>query len=101
MSGKFYNGSTQCHKIIHEALDRIRFQIFLNSLFPEETNNINGEVPTLKNLFPSREFENLLEQHAFRDIMMRYGVFIETKKKTCPTFAFWSSYIDISGKNIP
>ena len=75
--------------------------MFLNSLSPEETNNINGQVSTLKNLFPSRDFENLLDQHAFRDIMMRYGGSIETKKKTCPTFAFWSSYIDISGKNIP
>ena len=86
---------------MHEALERIRFQMFLNSLSPEETNNINGQVSTLKNLFPSRDFGNLLEQHAFHDIMTRYGVFIETKKKTCPTFAFWSSYIDISGKNIP
>lgn len=74
--------------------------MFLNSLSSEEIHHINGQISTLKNLFAGRDFENLLEGHAFHDIMTRYGVFIETKKKPCPTFAFWSSYIDISGKII-
>ena len=48
--------------------------MFLNSLSPEETNKINGQVSTLKNLCPSRDFENLLQHHAFHDTMTRYGV---------------------------
>lgn len=97
MSGKFYNGSTRCHKIMHEALERIRFQVFMDSLSPEERKDIEDQISILKDSFPCHDFENLLERPAFHDIMTQYGVFNETQKKTCPTFSLWSSYIDISG----
>jgi hypothetical protein len=82
---------------MHEALERIRFQVFMDSLSPEERKDIEDQISILKDSFPCHDFENLLERPAFHDIMTQYGVFNETQKKTCPTFSLWSSYIDISG----
>lgn len=82
---------------MHEALERIRFQVFIDSLSQDERQNIEDQISRLKESFPGHDFENLLEDPAFHDIMTQYDLFIETQKETCPTFSLWSSYIDISG----
>lgn len=60
MSGKFYNGSVRCHKIMHEALERIRFQVFMDSLSPEERNDAGHQISILKDSFPDHDIENVL-----------------------------------------
>lgn len=97
MSGKFYNGSTRCHKIMHEALERIRFQEFMDSLSPEKRKDVDDKISMIKDSYPSCDFINLLAAPDFVGILAQYDTFVETRKKTCPTFALWSSYIDMSG----
>ena len=40
LSGKHYNRSVSCHKVMYEALQRLRFQSFLDSITDE-----NQELP--------------------------------------------------------
>lgn len=98
LSGKFYNGSTRCHKIMHEALERIRFQMFLDSLFPEEQWQIDERISELNDAFAASNFSDTIESTKFKQIFDRYQEFIETHRNVCPTFALWSSYIEITGK---
>lgn len=101
LSGKFYNGSTRCHKIMHEALERIRFQMFLDSLSPEERAQlqINERVSELNDTFATSNFDDTVKSTKFKEIFDCYQEFIETHRNVCPTFALWSSYIDITGKS--
>lgn len=97
LSGRFYNGSTRCHKIMHEALERIRFQTYLDSLFPEERRQINERITELNDAFAASNFNDMIESTEFQRIFDGYQNFIETQKSVCPTFALWSSYVDITG----
>ena len=97
MSGKFYNGSTRSHKIMHEALERVRFRVFMESLSQEKRLNIEDQISSLKDSYPDNNFENQLQSRLFNDILNEYDVFVETQRKRCPTFSLWCSYIEISG----
>ena len=92
MSGKFYNGNTRCHKIMHEALERIRFQVFMDSLSEDERQIIEDQISTLKDWFPGHDFETLLEEPAFHDIMTQYSVFVETEGNMSSVFTLECLY---------
>ncbi len=50
MSGKHYNRSVRSHKVVYEALVRLLFQQYLESLTPaerDETVTLIGEFQTL------------------------------------------------------
>ena len=95
MTGKVYNASTRCHKIMHEALQKIRFQTFLETLTDDTWANILEHLSMLKDMFPEQQFEELIKASGFGNVATEYDNFIEMQKATCPTFALWSSYIEV------
>ena len=40
LSGKHYNRSIMCHKLVFEAMGRLRFQAFLDALDDDEQESI-------------------------------------------------------------
>ena len=51
MSGKHYNRSLLCHKTMYEALQRLRFEEFFDSLDNESQEDISSFVVTMKKPF--------------------------------------------------
>ena len=97
MSGKFYNGSVKCHKIVHEALEMVRFQSFMDSCSEERVAEIESLLANVRNGFPKEEFYDCLESPDMKQLIDDYESFIQTVSKQCPTFALWSTYIEITG----
>lgn len=90
MSGKQYNRSVRSHKLMYEALQRLRFRSFYDSA-GENLKFIIDEVA--KNL----DYTNYSSYplHEFTEIVDSYTAFIDLQSEANPTFHFWSSYIDM------
>ena len=97
MSGKFYNGSVRCHKIMHEALEMVRFQSFMDSCSEERVAEIESLLDNVRDGFPKEEFYNCLESPDLKELIDDYERFILTVSKQSPTFTLWSTYIEITG----
>lgn len=92
MSGHMYNRSMRCHKLMFEALQHLRFEAFLNSLPEEQAENINAQIDEVADEFlldPSHF------QHDFELLHQQYQKFVENQSAENPTFAFWSSYLEM------
>lgn len=100
MSGKFYNGSVRCHKIMHEALEIIRFQCFMDNCSPERASEIESLLCNIRDAFLNEEFYDYLESPELKGIIDEYETFIEMASKQFPTFALWSTYIEITGISV-
>ncbi|CAB4004110.1 Hypothetical predicted protein, partial [Paramuricea clavata] len=68
MSGKFYNGSVKCHKIMHEALEIIRFQCFMDNCSPERACEIESLLCNIRDAFLNEEFYDYLESPELKAI---------------------------------
>ncbi len=67
LSGTFYNGSTRCHKVLHEALKRICFQVFMEILSPDEQKSIEEHIAILSEHCPQEnQFLDMLESPDFQ-----------------------------------
>ena len=87
MSGKFYNGSVRCHKIMHEALEIIPFQCFMDNCSPERASEIESLLCNIRDAFLNEEFYDYLESPELKGIIDEYETFIEMASKQFPTFA--------------
>ena len=65
MTGKHYNESMHCHKVMSKALHRLRFQAFLDNVSDEDHANIYSVVSDLLNNFPSADFQEKLRAEPF------------------------------------
>ena len=97
MNGKFYNGSVKCHKAMHEALEMIRFQCFMDNCSPEHASEIESLLCKVRDAFPNEEFYDYLESPELKEMIKEYEKFNEMASKKFPTFALWSTYIKITG----
>ena len=57
LSGKHYNRSVSCHKVMYEALQRLRFQSFLDSI-TDENQELASFIESMARSFPDDEFLN-------------------------------------------
>ncbi|XP_030848031.1 uncharacterized protein LOC115918836 [Strongylocentrotus purpuratus] len=95
MNGHNYNRSIRCHKLMAEALHRLRWQSFMGSLEEERQHQYREVVASLQGSFPS-EFTNQVQGELYQAMVKEYKDFIEEGKKDA-TFTFWSSYLDLVG----
>ncbi|XP_071812536.1 uncharacterized protein [Apostichopus japonicus] len=95
MNGHNYNRSVRCHKLMAEALHRLRWQSFLSTLEEQKRQQFKKVVSSLQASYP-REFDTQLEGSAYKAMMARYGDFIKEGKNNA-TFAFWCSYLEMIG----
>ena len=95
MSGKHYNRSMYCHKIVSEALNRLRFKAFLDCLDDEDKNDVSTFISSLLDEFPTGSFSETVKENTFKEIMATYDNFICEASAENPTFAFWSNYLEM------
>ena len=94
MTGKHYNESMHCHKVMSEALHRLRFQAFLDNVSDEDHANIYSVVSDLLNNFPSDDFQEKLRVEPFSEILEKYDTFVVQESESNPTFSLWSTYLE-------
>lgn len=73
----------------------IRFKTFLDSLPPEERDEYMDVINEIKGAFPERAMDALCANEKFAKMCSKHTDFVERKSAENPTFAFWSSYIDM------
>ena len=101
LSGKHYNRSVFCHKIMHEAFQRLRFETFLDSLDVAEQESIRTFVEAMRDVFPKQEYNDELFSDEFETICDKYESFVEETSRKSKTFAFWSTYLKMTGICLP
>ena len=94
ISGHHYNRSVRCHKLIYEALHRLRWQCFLETVPESDCSQVEQIISALKEKFPSRGYKEVVISPEFNNLCQRYEAFIQSKGE-CPTFQFWSSYLEM------
>ena len=94
LTGHQYNRSLRMHKIVSEAMEHMRWQAFLKTLSEEEQEQASDLMKKLQDSFPSDEHKQIVSGEQFDGLQSKYTKFV-INQSTSPTFAFWSSYIDM------
>lgn len=95
LSGHHYNRSMRSHKLMYEALSRLRLENFFSSL-DDETNAIYRTLlEALASAYPKPEFLTLLESTALKRFQQHLDNYITEKCSANPTYRFWCSYINM------
>ncbi|CAB4001806.1 Hypothetical predicted protein, partial [Paramuricea clavata] len=97
MSGKHYNRSLLCHKTMYEALQRLRFEEFLDTLDDESQEDISSFVETMKKAFEEDQLREYINSEQMEQLCERYEAFIVESSARSLTFAYWSMYIQMTG----
>lgn len=95
ISGHHYNCNMKAHKLLYESLQRIRFLTFLDSLPPKERNECMDVMNEIKCAFQDKTMDVLCADGKFDEMCSKYVDFVKRISAENPTFAFWSSYIDM------
>jgi hypothetical protein len=77
LTGKHYNRSVFCHKIMHEAFQRLRFDTFMDSLDVNEQEKIRTFVESMGDGFPTQQYKDKLLSQEFETICDKYESFVE------------------------
>ena len=94
LSGKHYNRSVRVHKLIYEAMQRMRFEAFKKSLESSASSQFGTGISVLED--SERElFIEICTSKQVNDVKRAYDMFVEKRSEENPTFAFWSKYIDM------
>ena len=94
INGHHYNRSVRFNKLMYEALHRLRFQCYLETLTNEEASSINELLKHLNNSFPEN-FTKCLPDSQLQALLQSYQEFVSSSCTKNPLFAFWSSYLDM------
>jgi hypothetical protein len=93
LNGHQYNRAVRAHKIVYEALSRIRFASFLETLEEESMNEWLESIQRLKTNYPSTVFREILRSAEFQEKASAYFSFVDEQSNNCRTYQFWSSYL--------
>ena len=95
LSGKHYNRCVRAHKIIYEAMERLRFRAFKKTLSTLEKGEVHANDISVQEDKERRQFMEICASDRVIDIKKLYDHFIETESEKNPLFAFWSKYIEM------
>lgn len=95
VTGHHYNRSLRAHKLVCEALQRIRFKIFLDEENVIDSKIVESAIEEFCNGFSLEHFEMLLCNDQVKNLLLHYKEFIIFKSRNNPTFELWSSYIEM------
>ena len=94
LSGKQYNRCARSHKLMYEALQRLRFKSFYDSLDKEAQTNLRRAAEAISNdVQDGKEIASIPVE--LINIIDAYLEFVNTSCSTNSTFKFWSEYIDM------
>jgi predicted DNA-binding ribbon-helix-helix protein len=98
LSGKHYNRAMRAHKLMFEALERLRFKAFVDSLAEEEGECVTSLIKRLQDSFHSQtDFADVLGSECVDELAVKYDSFITHESENRPSFALWSSYLSMVG----
>ena len=83
------------HKIVVEALERLRFDAFLESLSEDSRNVITKLANDMLRLFPSQAFDEVMVCFDIQTLNENYQKFCTERSSSSATFAFWQTYIEL------
>lgn len=96
ITGHHYNRSIRAHKLLYESFERLRFREFLTSLTDESGESTKSLLNDIEGILCDQQQLNLtLRSPDWERLVAQYQTFIREQSETCPTFALWSSYIDM------
>lgn len=96
LSGKHYNRSVLCHKIMYEALQRLRLEAFLD--YVAEDHEMTSFFDKMAGSFLEGKFLTCeIESPEMQQMVKSYELFVAESSRKSRTFAFWSMYIKMAG----
>jgi hypothetical protein len=95
LTGKHYNRCIRAHKLVYEALQRLRFLAFYDSLPDNEAEELDSlSVDLLERINENLE-DFCSTDSTFISWKTAFDSFVGGRIEDNPTFAFWSTYIDM------
>lgn len=91
ITGHQYNRSMRTQKLMCEALQRLRWQAYLDILSEDDRESAMKIAADLQTAFPGEDFDVLVMSENFLTVMRGYEKFIKNNT-TNKTFHFWSTY---------
>ena len=95
LSGKHYNRCIRSHKLVFEAMQRLRLIAFQESLQGSASEKLSIIGEKLLSNFEENMAELLSVDEDFTYWKTAYESFIQKRSEENPTFAFWSTYIEM------
>ena len=75
-------------------MHRLRWTAFLDQLPTDERISALDLARDVNTSFPST-FVDRVQSQDIHDLLTKLEIFTESKCKSCPTFAFWNSYLEL------
>ncbi|XP_046569800.1 uncharacterized protein LOC124278096 [Haliotis rubra] len=94
ISGHHYNRSLRCHKILSEAMHRLRIQEYLDHLSPERNQEVITVIHSIHDSFPTT-FMSCLETDSVIRFLEDYDRYVKIKCGCNDMYAFWTSYLEM------
>ena len=95
LSGHHYNRSIRAHKLMYEALQRLRWAAYLDASNTTECDAVLDVVRELNDAGPTMMLYDVIQHDRFKTTVEKYESFVEKRRAENPTFDYWSSYIDM------
>lgn len=86
-----------CHKLVYEAMQRLRFEAFLDAIDDDEHESVYTAILDMMDCFAEGTFLDCMGSPQMEAIVGSYEEFIENSSKKSKTFAFWNMYIKMTG----
>ncbi|XP_046845101.1 uncharacterized protein LOC124438948 [Xenia sp. Carnegie-2017] len=96
LSGKHYNRSIMCHKLVYEALQRLRFDAYLDSIDNQQKESVATSIQNVADCFANGKLIDCIESQQMEQLVRNYEQFVEKSSIKSKTFAFWSMYIKMT-----
>lgn len=83
---------------MYEALERLRFQVYLDSLAEKDREDISSFIESMASSFPQEMFlSDYVKSPTMQQILESYELFVDDMCNKSRTFSFWSMYIKMAG----
>eukprot|EP00795_Rhopilema_esculentum_P011118 gene11118-19994_t len=95
LTGKHYNPSIRCHKVMYEALIHLLFQAYLETLplqIQEETQDF---IVSMVECYPDNQFSNCVHSPQLESLSKRIEEFSKQESSKHGTFSLWQTYIEM------
>ena len=98
LSGKHYNRSVRVHKLIYEAIQRMRFEAFEKSLESSAFNHFDSVGISVLEDSERELFTEICTSKQVNDVKRAYDIFVENEAKRIlrlpsgPNISTWFNY---------
>lgn len=94
LSGKKYNRAIRAWKIVMEALERMRFDAFIQKN-PHIVRLFGDFFDSMVDTFPDDQFMDYVNSSQIEDVYTQYFAYVRGRAENNPMFSFWSSFIEM------